>query len=545
MSGKSSNDLDALRKITGDDKITFKEYKLNRYETVKQNLANIPYFDYNEVIDQFVNALKTDGNNSNLNQSINTQTLLYGIIKRATSDFTDGGIYETPTATISITSAKQLIELANKNKMGSYRLDADIDFTGIDVAEGESAYITNTFLGMLDGNGHKITGVKYPLFKNMIYGEVKNITIEEPEYVGTAEAIIAISSSNSIIDTINVKNSNLELQLIKTKSNRYYEYGTNEYTIKENTINSLEDLLKIGASEEGRKKRYILNADIDVSSVTTDSKAILPVTFIGKINGNGHTISNLNAPLFTELNNATIENLKIENGAISGSYAKGILANTIVSTTISKVYIKGISLVSNSSNGVGGLSGGMTNGSVSEVSLEDISINANNTIGGIAGQINGTKVENCLVTGTLTGTEWSNGNGARIGGITGWLSGGTINNCLTKVAIVNSRIIGNGGIIGGPSSGTCNIKNSISLSTGAKAYRIAGWSVTLAGVENVYEYDLSDSTTQITDDNKTKIKLATDENIKSSDFYKNELGWSEDIWSFDNLSTGEGPKLKK
>jgi hypothetical protein len=248
--------------------------------------------------------------------------------------------------------------------------------------------------------------------------------------------------------------------------------------------------------------------------------------------------------LFTALTGATIENLKIENGSISGSYAKGILANTIQSSTISKVYISGISLVSNSSNGVGGLAGGITNGNIKQVSLENISIKANNTIGVVAGQINSTIVENCIATGTITGTEWSNPNGARIGGITGWMSGGSINNCLAKVDITNSRIIGNGGIIGGPSSGNCVIKNSISLSTGEKAYRIAGWSATLGVVENIYEYEKSNSTSQITNDNNTRIKLATEANIKDSNFYKNKLGWSEDIWNFDSLSSEGYPKLK-
>jgi hypothetical protein len=545
MSGKSSNDLDALRKITGDDDITFKEYKLGRYETVKENLSKISYFDYNEVIDEFEAALKADAANNNLNSSINTQTLLYGIVKRATSDFTDGGIYETPTIT-SITSAEQLIELANKNTIGNYRLDADIDFSGINVEEGETSYITNQFIGVLDGNGHKITGIEYPLFKSILYADVKNITISEPKYKAEADAVIAITSSNSVLDTIKVENSELELPFIKTKNNRYYEYGENTSTIKENTINSLEEFLKIGDSASGgNKKRYNLNTDIDLSSVTTESKPIFDVSFTGRINGNGHTISNLNATLFTELNSATIENLNIENGTITGSYAKGILANTITSSTINKLYIKNISLTSSGTNGAGGLSGQLTGSTIKQTSLENVSISANNTIGGIAGQINNGTIENCLVTGTITGSEWSNPNGARIGGITGWLSSGTIDKCLTKVKIVNSRITGNGGIIGGPSSGGRAIKNSISLSTGDKAYRLAGWTATLDGATNVYEYAESDSTTNITENNSANVKVATSDNVKDSNFYKNTLGWSEDIWDFSDLASGNGPTLKK
>lgn len=542
MSGRSQNDLDALRKITGDDTITWKEYKLNRYDTVKRNLYQIPYFDSNEVIKQFEAALKEDSANNNLNQSTNVKRLLYGIVKRATNDFQDGNVYRKPQE-ISITTAEQLIELANQNEIGNYRLDADIDFTGMEPEEG-NCYIMNRFIGVLNGNNHKIIGLKYPLFNNMTYAQAKDLTIWQPEYVGGAEAFLAITSNNVTIDTIKIEDTNLELPLIKTKTNLYYEYGKNEYTIKENEIKTLEDFLKIGASEEARKKRYILTADIDFASIVAQAQPILQVTFTGKINGNGYTISNLNAVLFQGLNNATIENLKIENGTISGSYAKGALANIIQNSTVHKVYLEGITIISNGQNGVGGLAGAIQNSSITEVSLENINVKANNTIGGLAGQINGSKIENCLVTGVIEGTERTNALGARIGGITGWFSGTSINQCYTKVEIKSSRIVGNGGIIGGPNSGNCNIKNSISLSTGENSYRIAGFN-TLGIAENVYEFASSNSTTNRNDSNQDRIKQATEEEVKDRLFYRTKLGWSEEIWNFDFLASGEGPKLRQ
>ena len=49
---------DALRKITGDPDITWRDYKLNRYREVEQKLDEIPYFDKDTVIAQFKAAFR-------------------------------------------------------------------------------------------------------------------------------------------------------------------------------------------------------------------------------------------------------------------------------------------------------------------------------------------------------------------------------------------------------------------------------------------------------------------------------------------------------
>ena len=50
----------ALRKITGQDDITFKDYKLGRFDKVEDNLASIQIIDVNEYFTKFYNALKED-----------------------------------------------------------------------------------------------------------------------------------------------------------------------------------------------------------------------------------------------------------------------------------------------------------------------------------------------------------------------------------------------------------------------------------------------------------------------------------------------------
>ena len=124
-SGKSSNDLDALRKVTGDNSITWKEYKLNRYAQVEENLSKIPYFDTNLVIEAYKEALEKDAVNGNRNNTNNLRRILYGIVKRTTKDFTTGTIYSI-NEEIQISSAEQFIEVLNNATWGNYTITKDL-----------------------------------------------------------------------------------------------------------------------------------------------------------------------------------------------------------------------------------------------------------------------------------------------------------------------------------------------------------------------------------------------------------------------------------
>ena len=289
ISGKSKNDLDALRKITGQDDITWKSYKLGRYDEVKENLDKIPYFNADEVITQFKKAFEQDAQEGTgkRNNSISVKRTLYGIVKRATDDFSNGSVYETPEV-IGVDSAQQLIELVKQNPAGYYQLTTDIDFTGISAQDG--AYITSRFIGVLDGNGHSITGMKYTLFNQMLYAQVKNLKIVNPSYESEATAYLAKNSKNVTIDTVTVDGSDMTLPFVKTKTGTYYEYGTVGAEVRDIEIYSVEDFLAIGSSEAAKKKSYKLMTDLDFADVNTSNFAISG-TFTGKIDGNGFVIS--------------------------------------------------------------------------------------------------------------------------------------------------------------------------------------------------------------------------------------------------------------
>ena len=539
ISGKSANDLEALKKITGDPNITWRSYKMDRYKTVEENLENIPYFDSEEVIEQFKEAFIKDAQTGKRTNVNNVKSVLYGIVKRATNDFTDGTVYEAPRQ-IEITSAEQLVELAEQNVIGNYRLEADIDFSNIQDKNG--AYITNRFIGTLDGNGYKLTGMNHTLFREALYAHIKNLTIETPSYGDGVASILVGTSRNFAVSDITVNQADINLPLVAVRNGEYYEYGKINITVGAVTIDSVEEFLKIGQSSSGLKKKYVLGANLDFKNTET-STTVVPGTFSGELDGNGHTISNLDAVLFENLSQATIKNLGVTgDGTLTGNTQKGFLANQISGSVIEKVYL-GNFAINSSSNQVGGLAGIISGSTIKEVSLENIYVKGTETIGGLAGQINNSAVSDCLVTGQIEATRDNTTLGGRAGGITGWLSSpSTIDNCYTRVNITSPQILGSGGIVGGPRDTAVKITDSLSMSTGAKARRISGFS-TLSGSSNVYEYKNSNSETNITESTGDRVKAAGDEQVKTQTFYTTDLGWSEDIWDLRGVADG-GPRLK-
>ena len=139
---------------------------------------------------------------------------------------------------------------------------------------------------------------------------------------------------------------------------------------------------------------------------------------------------------------------------------KGALANEIRNAEVQDIKVKDL-VIENDANQTGGLAGIISGSIVKRIAVENISARSSNTIGGIAGQFDGRLLEDCIVTGTLAGTI-RHQMGARIGGITGWMGDGIMKNCLTRVEITAPERVGNGGIIGGPQSGSAAVESRVS-----------------------------------------------------------------------------------
>lgn len=199
--------------------------------------------------------------------------------------------------------------------------------------------------------------------------------------------------------------------------------------------------------------------------------------------------------------------------------------------------------IKNNTNQVGGLAGLISGSTVKRISAENISIKASDTIGGIAGQFDGTILSDCVVTGEIEGTI-RHPMGTRIGGMTGWLGNGIIRNCIAKIEITAPDRAGNGGLIGGPQNGNVTVESSVSLSTGANANRISGWDV-LGTASSAYELDSSDSQSNINETNAGRIFPVSQQQAAEKAFYLETLGWSEEVWDFDGLAAGGMPELRR
>ena len=221
MSALSANDLDALRQITGREDITWKEYKIERFRQVENNLKNIPYFSAETVIAQFKAAFEADAQKGTRSESIAVKRMLYGIVKRATGDFSHGGIYQSP-AVIQVTSAEQFLALAAENPYGYYRLEGNLDFSAI--APQQGSYLPQRFVGIIDGNGYEVTGLQAPLFGDLQYAQITNLTVEQPSLSTGAQAVLAVKTRQVILGNVSVQGGDGQLPLVKTKTDGYYQY---------------------------------------------------------------------------------------------------------------------------------------------------------------------------------------------------------------------------------------------------------------------------------------------------------------------------------
>ena len=151
---------------------------------------------------------------------------------------------------------------------------ADINLTG-------EVYIDKTFIGKLQGNGHKITDAQGPLFAKIANSYVSDLTI--------------VNKEGETKDWFG-----------KTKQYTIIVNEQKKETVQE--IKTLEELKTVG---QNKYTKYVLKNDIDASSVTTET-AVVKGIFKGEFDGGGFTIKGLKKPLFEKVQEGTVRNLKIE-----------------------------------------------------------------------------------------------------------------------------------------------------------------------------------------------------------------------------------------
>ncbi len=432
-SGRSKTDLDAIRKVTGDDTMTWKRYKMERYQLMESKWNSMSYIDADDVLEQYKEALKSDAEKSdrNVTSSTSVKRMNYHYLKRITNDF-ETDIFGNTENIVHIKSAQELKTKITTKPNGVYVLDNDIDVSSL---TGTNALIDVTFMGKLDGQGHKITGATMPLFNSVKFSYISNLSIENFDITTTGRA----GAIARTVDMANIQNVN----------------GKN-------------------------------------ISLTSNDKE--------------------NGGLFGLIERSILKNVHVTDVTVNGSGRTGVIAG----------YANQCSRIENCSS----------NGTVS---------GDGNAVGAFMGQIDNSTAINCYSTGSISGR-------LDVGGFTGWAENSLIENCFNAATVIPKSSNQIGGFIGQVRSGTV-IRNNISLGD-TTAYKFDGRTASdLFGTNysNNFEYEGATGVSTLTRsgiDFSGKISVASSDQVKSSDFYTDVLGWSNLVWDFSDVSSGGLPKLK-
>ncbi len=551
----SANDLDAIKKIT--KKVTgtemdWKQYKMSRYETVEQSIRNNKFIDVDYMIERYTEALINDANKGdrNISQRTNLRKIYYHYLKSATNDFVADPL-GTNVKVTHIRTAEELVEKMNQEPYGYYVLDNDIDFSGM------TTNVTQTFMGRLNGNGHKIIGNKIPIFNKIRYGYVGNLKLEDtdiPRNITNAGALAykIESSTAEKIDVTGLKmffGSKNDLSLIGGAVSNVITRDCTVERLVTKIANKEEFAQKINAETGGL---FELTGNIDFTGYT-GGNAVIPETFTGKIEGNGYTISNLNnASLFAQFN-GTVQNLKITNFTNTAPTTDFVaaFAGKSSSATFNNLKFENIT-VEGRNNVAVVVAVDNANSTFDKISIKNANISGSGVyIAGLVGRKYGGRVSNVYVDGNVSITAVANA-----GVIGSTETNVTITNVVSKVNIertADSEKKGrkqNAEMIGLPNSNTSRVSNSITLGnmTGYTEdmvpYKFMYGDEALINqmLTKCYEYTEATGMSGVTANTAGHLDTVARNNL-NAEFYRN-LGFDETIWDFSKIATKGYPELK-
>ncbi len=424
--------------------------------------------------------------------------------------------------------------------------------------------VTQTFMGKLDGNGHKITGNKIPIFQKIRYGYVKNLILEGTNIPMTMANVgaLAVRTEYSVLENVEAKEMQLnfggrnDLSLIGGSVSTVVSKDIKVETLK-TKITSVEDFQKLNENPGGI---FVLEADLDFTGYS-GSNAVITETFTGKIDGKGHTLSNLtNLSLFANFR-GTIENVNIQdftNTSAGRGNGDFVTAFTQESYTATFRNMKFENITLSGRNNVAVVTG-MDGRENANSIFENISVkNANVTGTGVyvstfIGRKYGGKLKNIYVQGNLEITSTENGGiiGAshqaiQIENVVSNVNvnrptstdnrnqnGGFIGNLYNNPSIKDSISIGN-------MTGFINndVEVNVSKFTGATAVMIT------SSLVNCYESVATTGVSNVTADTNGKLIHATSENLHDKNFYKDTLHFDESIWNLDHVQDKGYPELR-
>ena len=532
LKSAGGQDLARWKAITGKSDFNFKQWRMDKNKEIEEkinaqsNLEN-PYFDADAVIQYLKQNMINYGNGINSGASNGNQTLqniknsrenVFRYLQRITNQFTTP-IYpedESSQTIVEVTSAEQLIQEVQKNPAGIYTLKNDISMKGMTL--DNDCYINRTFIGKIDGNGYQITDLEKPLLAKVANSYVTDLTL-----VGT--------NGNQNAGLLS-KNTVMTIQVTEKK--------------EEKEISTLEELQNIGKNEY---KKYILKADIDASSITSGN-ALITGSFTSILEGDNHTIKGLKVPLFENVENGTVQNLKIkdasiqkdaeyvaavakktnravmtnlnlENISVQGqSYTAAVTGRDYSASTYSKIQVRNAQIQS-SGNNSGGFIGRAVGTKISDVAVLEGTVQVQRRgTGGFIGIAKDAKIDRVYSSAVLTINNYQNGDDSASAGFIGSIEG---NSKVSHAFMAGS------------------VENKVS---GKTFYKFVGTLDAIAEkVSSSYELEGTAGESNVTDATSGKLDSATQDNKKEKTFYTERLTFGEDVWNLEWVADKGYPEL--
>ena len=346
------------------------------------------------------------------------------------------------------------------------------------------------FTGKIDGNGHKITGLKINrieenyagLFGYVSGGEIINLTLENVDIVGGGIAGgIAAAMENSTIT--NCRSTGIIAGVSAGGITGHADNST--ITNCNSAVNVYVGLYSGGIAGIALNSTIMdchstgnITAELFAGGITGGQEG-------GSITGSYNT-GNVTAELFAGgitggLEGGTIKGSyntgsirsNSNTGGITDQAAGGIAGYAVLDSAITESYNEGYI---NSSSNSGGITGQLWDSAISNC-YNTGDINAESSSGGIAGYVNNGKITNCYSTGDII-ADFS------AGGIAGYIEDGAITNCYSTGEILSESIAG--GIAGSllDSAITNCAANGKRISAASFAGRITGYIWDTASISN-------------------------------------------------------------
>lgn len=532
-----TGDLAYFKKKMQDENFSFETYRKNKNKEIeekikKQKEQGNAYFDEEALIEYLKQNMINYGNGINSGVSTGNNTLnnikesrenVFRYLQRITDEFRSPVYADTAESrhAVTISTGQELIEKINENPNGFYVLEKDISMADINLT-GE-VYIDKTFIGKLQGNGHKITDAQGPLFAKIANSYVSDLTI--------------VNKEGETKDWFG-----------KTKQYTIIVNEQKKETVQE--IKTLEELKTVG---QNKYTKYVLKNDIDASSVTTET-AVVKGIFKGEFDGGGFTIKGLKKPLFEKVQEGTVRNLKIENAEINSTEESS--KNAVITKESNHAVFESLNLADIKVSGVSYnavVTGyDYTSSVFSKIRIRNAQITGTKNYNAVlAGRASGSQIQDVSVIGSsvaLSGTDCGGfiGEGKNVTISRVYSDADMTVNTYTddKNRTQSAGFIGN--LTGKSSVEYVFAAGKVDNKTSEQLYNFIGTPDALKTmVKNSFVIQNAGGVSNITDGVGQEIlREVTSQEAATSDFYKTSMTLNEETWNLSLVPMKGYPELK-